>query len=164
MNTLLDLNPGMLIWTFLTFGILLFVLKRFAWKPLLGSLTSREDRISSDLQRAEQIRIEAERMLSEHKALMDNAEGEARALLADARKTAEKLRDDILKKAEDQAQAMTQAARAEIVREKETAILQLRTEVAELAIQAAGRILHEELDQEKHRSLVDTFISHLPNN
>jgi F-type H+-transporting ATPase subunit b len=164
MDKLLELNPGMLIWTFLTFGILLFVLKKYAWKPLLNSLESRENKIASDMERAEKARVESEKLLAEHKVLMDQAGQEARELIAEARKTGERLRDDIVQKAEEQARMVGEQARVEIQREKETALLQLRSEVADLAISAASNIIREELDAKKHQRLVDEFISNLPTN
>ena len=164
MDTLLTIEPGMLIWTFIVFAILLWVLKKLAWKPLLGALETREKAIKDDLDRAEQARMGAERLLAEHKMLQDNAENEARKIVESARQTAETLKDDIVEKANEQARQMTAQARAEIQREKETALAQLRDEVADLAIQAASKILDETLDEEKHRKLVNSFISDLPNN
>lgn len=164
MNNLLTLEPGMLIWTFITFGLLLFVLKRFGWKPLLNALEKREERIHSDIKRAEHAREEAERMLAEHGKMMNAAELEARRIIDEARKASEKLKVDILATAHEQASQMTVQAKAEIQREKETALSQLRGEVADLAIMAAGRILQETLDDDRNRKIVDSFISALPKN
>lgn len=164
MDTLLTIEPGMLIWTFVVFFLLLWVLKKFAWKPLLSALEGREQSIRADLERAENARVEAERLLAEHKKMLDRADAESRAIIEEARKTAEALKHDIVEKASEQARQMTNQAKAEIQREKETALSQLRNEVADLAIQAASKILRESLDDEKHRKLVSTFISELPKN
>jgi F-type H+-transporting ATPase subunit b len=164
MDTLLTIEPGMLIWTFVVFFILLWVLKKFAWKPLLSSLEGRENAIRTDMERAENARAESERLLAEHKKLQDRSEIEARGIIEEARKTAEALKADIVEKANEQARNLTAQAKAEIQREKETALAQLRDEVADLAIQAASKILRESLDDEKHRKLVTTFISELPKN
>lgn len=164
MDQLLTLEPGMLIWTFITFTLLLWLLKKFAWKPLLGALESRENKIREDLQKAEDARGEAERLLAEHRKLLQNSEAEARKILDDARGTAESIKQGIVDSAHEQARQMTAQAKAEIQREKDTALSQLRAEVADLAIRAAGKILGEELDADRHRKLVDDFIGNLPKN
>jgi F-type H+-transporting ATPase subunit b len=164
MDKLLTLEPGMLIWTFVTFTLLLWLLKKFAWKPLLGALEHRENRIREDLQKAEDARNEGERLLAEHRALLQNSEAEARKLLDEAKSAAETVRQSIVESAHEQARQMTAQAKAEIQREKDTALSQLREEVADLAVRAAGRILGQELDSEKHRKLVDDFIGNLPKN
>ncbi|MBR9977410.1 MAG: F0F1 ATP synthase subunit B [Bacteroidetes bacterium] len=164
MDNLLALEPGMLVWTFITFALLLWILKLIAWKPLLSALESRETNIRDDLQRAEEGRIESERLLAEHRDLLRNSEVEARKILDEAKSTAESLRQSIIDGANQQSRQMIDQAKAEIRREKDTALSQLRIEVADLAVRAAGKILGEELDAEKHRKLVDDFIGNLPRN
>lgn len=164
MDQLLTLEPGMLIWTFITFALLLWLLKKFAWKPLLGALESRENKIREDLQKAEDARGDAERLLAEHRKLLQNSEADARKIIDDAKSTAEMLKQGIVDTAHEQARQMTAQAKAEIQREKDTALSQLREEVADLAIRAAGKILGEELDADKHRRLVNDFIGNLPKN
>jgi F-type H+-transporting ATPase subunit b len=164
MDTLLTIEPGMLIWTFVVFSILLWVLKKIAWKPLLSSLETRENAIRSDLERAENARSDSERLLAEHKQLQDKAEEEARKIMEEARQMAETMKSDIVEKANEQGRQMISQATAEIEREKQTALAQLRDEVADLAIQAASKILKESLDDEKHRKLVNSFIADLPKN
>lgn len=164
MDQLLTLEPGMLIWTLLTFTVLLWVLKKIAWKPLLQALESREGTIREDLQKAETARIEAEQRLAEHRKLLERSEIEARKIIDEAKSTAESMKQGIVESANEQARQMTAQARAEIQREKDTALSQLREEVADLAVRAAGKILGQELDTDKHRKLVDDFISNLPNN
>jgi F-type H+-transporting ATPase subunit b len=164
MENLLTLEPGLIIWTFLTFGLLLWILKKFAWKPLLNSLEKREERIHSDIQRSEHAREESEKLLAEHKKMMTRSEMDARRIIDEARKAGENARAGIVAAAEEQARQMTVQAKAEIQREKHSAMAQLRNEVADLAIQAAGKILDERLDDERNRRLVDEFIAGLPKN
>jgi len=164
MNNLLTLEPGMIIWTFITFGLLLFILKKVGWKPLLDALEKREERIHSDIQRAEHAREESEKLMAEHKKMMTAAELEARKVIVEARKLAEKMKEDIVESANEQARQMTTQAQAEIQREKATALAQLRSEVADLAISAAGKILKETLDEDRNRKIVDEFITELPKN
>ncbi len=164
MESLLNLNPGLIVWTFITFFIVLFVLKKFAWKPLLSMLEKREEGIKSDIQRAEHAREEAERLLTEHKKNLQNAEVEARRIIDEARTMAKQLKEEIVESAQASAHNLTVQAKAEIQREKETALRQLRDEVADLAIQAAGKILDESLDDARHRKIVDTYIDALRTN
>ncbi len=164
MDKLLSLEPGMLIWTFITFATLLWILKKIAWKPLLSALEGREHRIASDLDKAEEARKEAERLLAEHRVLLENSERDARKLIDEAKTTAETLKQGIVDSAHEQSRQMIAQARTEIQREKDTAITQLREEVADLAVRAAGKILGEELDAGRHKKMVDDFISNLPNN
>lgn len=164
MDQLLTLEPGMLIWTLVTFAVLLWTLKKLAWKPLLSALENRENTIREALQKAEAARVDAQNVLAEHRRLLEQSESEARKIIEEAKTTAETMRQGILDSANEQARQMTVQAKAEIQREKDTALLQLREEVADLAVRAAGKILGEELDAEKHRRLVNDFISHLPKN
>lgn len=164
MESLLNLNPGLIIWTFVTFFIVLFVLKKFAWKPLLTMLEKREEGIKSDLTRAEHAREESERLLNEHKKNLQNTEAEARRIIDEARITAKQLGDEIVEKANTSARNLAAQAKAEIQREKETALSQLREEVANLAIQAASKILDEDMNDERHRKMVDSYINLLPKN
>jgi F-type H+-transporting ATPase subunit b len=164
MDNLLTLEPGMLIWTIVTFALLLWILKKLAWKPLLTALENRENKIREDLQKAENARVEAETLLREHKHLLERSETEARKIIDEAKSTAESLKQGIVDSANEQARQMAAQAKAEIQREKNTALSQLREEVADLAVRAAGKILGEELDAEKHRKLVNDFISNIPKN
>lgn len=164
MDTLLTLEPGMLIWTFITFTLLLWILKKVAWKPLLSALENRENRIREDLQKAETARNDAEQLLVEHRQRIENSEIEARKIIDEAKGAAESLKQGIVDSAHEQARLMTAQAKAEIQREKATALSQLREEVADLAVRAAGKILGEELNAEKHQKLVNDFISNLPKN
>lgn len=164
MDNLLALEPGMLIWTLLTFALLLFILKKLAWKPLLAALENRENTIREDLQKAETARSDAEQLLAEHKKLIENSEVEARKIVDEAKNAAEIMKQGIIESANEQARQMTAQAKAEIQREKATALSQLREEVADLAVRAAGKILGEELDTAKHQKMVDEYISNLPKN
>ncbi len=164
MDKLLTLEPGMIIWTFISFAILLWTLKKFAWKPMLDMLDGREQRIKGDLERAEKARAESEQLILQHKEMISKAEQQAYAVIDEAKKSAEKVREGIVQLAHEQSRQMTEQAKAEIIREKETALAELRTEVADLAIQAAGKILKEDLNDDRHKNLVDAFITGLPKN
>ena len=159
---MLDINPGLMIWTVITFIVLLFVLKKLAWKPLLQALTAREEKIRESLEQAEHARHEAQRLIEENQKQMTQAQGEFQRMMREAREEADKLRAKRKQDAEAEARKIVEQGKMEIEREKEAALNQLRNEVADLAIGAAGRILDEELDEKKHRKLVDSFLTGLP--
>jgi F-type H+-transporting ATPase subunit b len=161
---MLELNPGLAIWTAITFFILLFVLKKIAWKPLLNALQSREERISSSLELAEKAKEDAEQLLEENKRNLQRAEEQAQQAIREGRATAERLKNEIVEKANASSRRMIEQAKDEIQREKETALNELRREVVDLAIQAASKILGEELDERHHRKVVEGFLRELPKN
>jgi F-type H+-transporting ATPase subunit b len=158
---MLDINPGLILWTILTFVIVLVVLRVTAWKPLLAALAAREEKIRSSLEEAERARAESHRLLEENKRQQTQAEVQAQKILAEGRAMGERLKAEIVEHAQASSQHMIEQAKAEIQREKEQALVQLRTEVADLAIQVAGKVLDAELDATKHRTLVDTTIRNL---
>ncbi len=159
---MLELNPGLIIWTAITFGVLLVVLRVIAWKPLLAALEQREKTIRSSLERAEKAKQEAELLLEENRKNLAHAEKESQRIIREGRGLGEKLKAEILEKANTSGRRMIEQAKDEIQREKEAALQQLRGEVADLAIQAASKILDETLDEARHRKLVDDFIRNLP--
>jgi len=161
---MLNPNPGLIIWTIITFILLLVLLKKFAWKPLLEALQRREETVRSSIERAEQAKIEAERLLDENRKQLERAGQEGQRILNETRALAEKLKDEIVEKANQQSRRMVDQAKQEIERDKEAALIQLRGEVANLAINAAGKILDETLDDNKHRKIVDTYLKGLPKN
>jgi F-type H+-transporting ATPase subunit b len=161
---MLDINPGLIVWTIVTFILLLIVLRKFAWSWIVGTLTNREESIRLALKSAEDAKLEAERISQENKKQLEKIEVESRRILNEGRALGEKLKTEIVEKASQQSRNMVEQARQEIERDKDAAIIQLRGEVANLALTAAGKILNETLDADKHRKLVDDVLKSLPNN
>ena len=159
---LLDPHVGLIIWTIITFLVVLLVLKKFAWPQLLASLDEREKRISDALAAAEQARQEAEEVLREHRQKITAAEEEARKIVAEARAAGANVRQTIVSQAREEAERMLDQARTSIESEKRAAISELRRETANLAIQAAGVLIDANLDDEKNRGLVDDLIAKIP--
>lgn len=155
---MLDLNPGLIIWTILTFLVAMLILRRYAWKPLLGALAAREEKIRSQLEQAEHAQAEAQRLLEEHRQALAAAEEQSQRIIREGRSLADQMKADILEKANTSARTMIDQAKGEIQREKDSALEQLRAEVADLAILAAGKILDANLDTPKQRKLVDAVI------
>jgi len=161
---MLDINPGLIIWTIITFALLVVVLGKFAWKPLLQALQSREQEIADSLKKAEEAKKDAERMMQENKIAMEKASTETARLIAEGRAMAEQLKSDIVAKANESAKKMLDQAKDEISREKDSAMAQLRSEVAELSISVAEKILDESLDNAKQKKMVDKVLQQLQKN
>ncbi len=161
---MLEINPGLVVWTSITFVLLVLVLKKIAWKPILGALEKREEHIRTSIERAEQATIEAERMLQQHRQQIAGAEAESQKIIKESRELGQKLKSEMEEAAKKQSQLMIEHAKQEIERNKDAALTQLRGEVAELAILAAGKILNESLDVNRHRKLVDDALTSFPKN
>lgn len=157
-------NPGLIIWTIVTFVLLAIVLRKFAWKPILEALRSREESIESSIERAEFAKSEAERILAENREQLARAESESRRMLAEGRTLGEQLKNDLLDQANQQSRKLLEQAKQEIARDKEAALTQLRGEVANLAIKVAEKILDESLDENKHRKIIEGYLKELPKN
>ncbi|MDA0745809.1 MAG: F0F1 ATP synthase subunit B [bacterium] len=159
---MLDINPGLIIWTIITFLALMLVLRMVAWKPLLAMLDERETRIREALDQAEKARQEAQASATENLKALEKAQAEARQAIAEGREAAERVAQDVRERAEGEARQMLEQAQRAIRQEKEQAIQELRTQVADLAIQAAGKLLDENLDEARNRKIVDEFIDRIP--
>jgi F-type H+-transporting ATPase subunit b len=161
---MLEPNPGLIIWTIFTFVLLAIILSKFAWKPLLEALRKREEHVQHSIERAEQAKQEAEQILQENRKQLANAEAEAQRILAEGRALGDKLKNEMVEQANQQSRKMIEQAKQEIERDKDSALSQLRGEVAGLAISAAEKILDETLDENKHRKIVDSYLNNLPRN
>ena len=154
---LLTLN-GTLIAQLLIFLVMLGVLYRFAWGPLLKILNERRERIQQGVEATERAKREFEEAERERQAKLEETRREAQAILDRIAKQAEDLRKELEAKAREQAEALIARARAEIGQEREKAVQDLRSQVADLAVMAAGRIIGESLDAKKHRELIERTI------
>ncbi len=161
-SSLLSPHAGLIFWTLIVFGLLLFVLGKYAWKPMVSALDEREKTIEESLTRAESALEEASRMQEDNEAARRDAERQAQSILRDARDASDQLRSEEVEKTKAQLAHLQEQARVDIEREKTQALVALRAEVAELAIGAAGKILDENLDDARQRKLVDAFLDDLP--
>ena len=159
---LLNVDTGLMFWTIVTFVLLLLVLKRVAWKPLLAMLDEREKRIRDSLNQAERAREEAQSAAEENRRAMEQAQADARRTILEGREAAERAANEVRDRAANEARQMLEQARRTIRQEKDQAIQELRTRAAGLAIEAAGKVLDENLDNDRNRKLVDEFIDSIP--
>ena len=160
----LDINPGVIIWTTVTFLILLWVLKKTAWRPILNSLSERENFIKDSLEQAEKARKDAEILYEKNKENLARAEEEAQKVIEQGREYAENLKKQILEESKTEAKKMIEDASAAIVRKNQEAFNNLKTEIAEIAVGAAEKIIRENLDKGTQSKLVDKYIEELTKN
>jgi F-type H+-transporting ATPase subunit b len=164
MELLFDTNPGLIVWTIISFLVLLIVLAKYAWNPILKMLGDREGQIRSALEQADRARTEAAEMMKQNEKNLARAEEEYQKMIREGKAIAEKIKDEIVVKAKQQAEQELKKAAEEIQRNLEAAKLQLRTEVADLAIHATEKILEEILDEKRQQKLADSVINRLPKN
>jgi len=160
----LDVNPGLIIWTTVTFIILLLILKKIAWKPILDSLKERETTIADSLEKAEQARKQAEELIAKNKSDMARFEIEGQKLIAEAREYSQKVKSQSDEDGRIIAKKMIDDAKLEIERKHQESFNLLKEQVAEIAIKAAEKIIKEELNKEKHTEIVNRYIDELSKN
>jgi F-type H+-transporting ATPase subunit b len=163
-GSLLDVNPGLIFWTVITFVILLLILKKFAWKPILNALSERENLIKDSLDKAEKARVEFERLTEENKIRIAKAEEEAQKVIAQGREYAEKIKAQVVEQSKVEAKKMIEDAVAAIERKQQESFSNLKEQVADIAINAAEKIIRENLDKEKQLKIVDKYIQDIAKN
>ena len=159
---MLNIEPGLLIWTIITFILLLVVLRKVAWKPLLTALEQREDTIRNSLEETQRAHREAAQLLAENQQILADATRESARMIEQGRVEAERLRTSIAEQARAEARRLVDEARREIGREKLLAMQELKATAADLALAAAGRLLSTTVTDEDHRRLVTEFINRFP--
>lgn len=158
---LLEPNTGSIFWTIVTFILLLFVLKKYAWKPILKTLEDRENKIKVALYQAEQDQKDAQKYLEEQKELLDKSRKESIEMINESKKHAENVRKDIIEKARGEAEKMLEQAKQEIEHSKEAAINDVKKYAVDLSLAAAQKVLRETLTEEKHLQLIEKSVKEL---
>jgi F-type H+-transporting ATPase subunit b len=159
---LLDLNPGLTLWTGITFLILILVLARFAFGPIVKMLDERERTIREAIEQAKKERVEAEKLVAETKDALQKAQREAAELGKRSQAEVETLRQELTARARQEADELVASARAQIQEEKGKAVSELRGQVADMAIEVARRLIPQAVDEKTHRALVDEYVKQLP--
>lgn len=154
-----DVNLVGLIFQLINFGLLLYLLNRFLFKPLLARMDERSTKIEKGLEDAETAARDRELARQEREAAVAEARKEANEMIARANKIATDTRNEILTDARAEAEKVTTRAREEIVAEKDKAMAEIRGQVAELALVAAGKLVRHEMDDPTQRRLVEEFLA-----
>src|SRR5512146_3033791 len=161
---LTDINPGLTLWTGITFLVLLVVLGKFAWGPIVKMLAERERTIRDAIESAKKARAEAERMLAEQKDSLVRAQREAAELAKRNAQEVEELRQELADRARKEADELVATARRQVAEEISKARAELKAQVVDLAIDAAARLVKANLGEQAQRALVEEYIAQLPAN
>jgi F-type H+-transporting ATPase subunit b len=158
-----DKNPILpdlaeLIFGGLAFLIVFWALAKFAFPQFNQMLEARTAKIQGDLEKAEQSRTEADAVLADYRTQLAGARDESNRIIEDSRKTAEQLRRDLQSKAEQEAEATVARAQEEIRAERDRVFADLRTQVGDIAVELAGRVVGQSLDPKAHERLIDDYI------
>ena len=160
-SALITPHIGLIFWTLITFLLLLVLLSKFAWGPILGAMNAREEGIKGDLDRARKEREDAQRLLEEHRALVNLARKERAEAVEAGRRDAERLKAEILDEARKQREQLMKQAEMQIDAGLRQARAGLKSEAADLAIQAASKLMGKSLDDATQRRLVEDYLADL---
>ena len=140
------------------FIILLALLKKFAWGPLMGIMKQREEHVANEIDTAEKSRKEAQELLEEQRNLLKEARKEAQELIENAKKQGEIQREEIIVAARAEAERLKETAKLEIEQQKEKAVAALREQVASLSVLIASKVIEKELNEEDQEKLINEYI------
>ena len=154
-NPLVQPDPGLFIWTILTFLVLLALLAKFAWRPLLEALDSRQESIRKSLDDAQKAKAELERLQAESAEIIRQARVEADSIIARSRGDGERLREEIRQKARAEAEGIVKTAERQIQLETGRAIQQIRREAVDLSVMIASKLIQRNLTKEDNERLIE---------
>jgi F-type H+-transporting ATPase subunit b len=158
---LIDVVPGLMIWTLIAFGITFFVLRRYAFGPIQKTIDERRERIRAALEEADKAREEARRLLEEHRALIGRAKHDSAEILAEARRVSDAQLQRAKEEVDVERQRRLEETRRQIEAETARAIDQIRAEVADLTIEATERVVGKVLDSADQRRLIEEALEEL---
>lgn len=151
-------NGGDIIFQLAMFIILLALIKKFAWGPLMGVMKQREEHVANEINSAEKSRAEANKLLEEHRALLKEARNEAHTLIESAKQQANVQREEIIELARTEADRLKEAAKVEIDNQKEKAVAAIRDQVASLSVLIASKVIERELSEADQEKLINEYI------
>ena len=154
-NPLVQPDPGLFIWTILTFLVLVGLLARFAWRPLLQALESRQAAIAKSLEDAQRAQQELERLQHESAQMIRQARTEAEAIVSRSRSDAEALREELKQKSRVEAASIVKNAEKQIQIETARAVQQIRKETIDLSVAIASKILRRQVSKDDHEGLIE---------
>jgi F-type H+-transporting ATPase subunit b len=158
---LIEVVPGLMIWTLICFAITFFVLRKYAFGPIQRTIDERRERIRKAVEEADQARAEARDLLEQHRAMIAQAKSEAAEILADARRVADAQIDRVKEEAEAERQRRLEDTQRQIEAETKRSLDLIRAEVADLTLQATARVTGKVLDADDQRRLIDEAIAEL---
>jgi len=160
-NPLVQVEPGLAIWTILTFVALVFLLAKFAWRPLLRALDARQETIRKSLEDAQQARQAAEDANKNSEQILKQARGEAEAIVAAGRAEAEKLREEMRQTARTDAETIIRDARVQIDMETNRALRKIREEIADISVDIATKLIRRNCSREANIDLIEETLNQI---
>jgi F-type H+-transporting ATPase subunit b len=161
-SSFVEVRPGLIFWTIVTFVIVLIVLRAKAWGPILQLVEEREKQISNAIESAKRERAEAEKLLADQRTAIAEARREAAEMMRRNQADMEKFRDELMAKSRKEADELKLSARREIEEQKLKAIAEVRGMAVDLAMDVAGKLINERMDDSKQRALAEQFVQGLP--
>ncbi|MCB1177147.1 MAG: F0F1 ATP synthase subunit B [Leptospiraceae bacterium] len=158
---LLQVDPGLLIWTIITFLIVVLILKTFAWNPIIQALDARAEKIHGDIDRAEKLKAEAEATLNDYKAKVANANEEAIAIVNEAKSDATVLKNKMIQETNAEIQRIKDQSVKDIELSRLKALQDIQQNVVELSVSIASKILEKQLKAEDHANFVRAELENL---
>ncbi|GAB6092485.1 F0F1 ATP synthase subunit B [Furfurilactobacillus curtus] len=152
---------GDMLFYMVAFVLLMWLVKIFAWKPVNKMMSDRATKIANDIDAAEKSRSDAESLATQRQDALANSHQEATTILADAKDAGSKQRDQIITKAQSDAQQLRESATADIEQQRQDALASARNDVADLSIEIASKIIHKQLDANDQKALIDSYIEGL---
>lgn len=153
-----NIEWGTALYTLLTFAILLILLKKWAWGPIMNMMKQREEFVANEIETAERNRKEAEKYLEEQRAEIQKARQESQTIIENAKKISEKQGQDIVAAAKAEAERVKESALVEIQRERDLAVASLREQVASLSVLIATKVIEKELDEKEQEKLIQDYL------
>ncbi len=160
-NPLIQVTPGLMIWTIVCFLVVLFVLKRFAFGPIQQMIDTRRERIENAIAEADNAREEARKLLEEHRKLISQAKSESEGILAEARKAADAQRERVREETEEDRQRRLEETRRQIEQATAQALGQIRDEVGKLSVAAAEKIVGKSITGADQQRLIDEALAEI---
>ena len=158
-GTPMQAEPNLWIWTFLAFVLVFLILRKFAFPRIMEALEKRTEKIEGDIKNAELTREEADKLLADYKAQLEAARAEAKKIMDEGKALGETLRKETIEKATKEANQIIARAQEEIGREKEKALKELQSRIADISIQVASKVIQKSLSKEEHSQLIDQYVT-----
>jgi len=152
-------EPGLIIWTLISFFLLLVLLAKLAYPQILKGLKKREETIQQQLEEARKTKQEATVLLDDYKRQLSEARTEAQKIMNEGKELGENMRKEIVQKAQQESNQIVKRAQEEIELQKQKAILEIQEKIADLSIMAASKVINKSLNTEDHRRLVEEYVS-----
>lgn len=154
-----DAEPGLMIWTFITFVLLLFILKKFVYKPILNFMDERENKIKETIDSVEKKKEEAVAILEKYNKQMSESKEDAKKIIDESRKIAEQKKNEIIENARQEANHLILKAKEEINNEKKAAISELHETIADISVSIASRLITRSISKDDHVQLFNDYLN-----